>query len=69
MLIDSVKGAKASAAIYSIVQTAKLNNLRVYNYLEYILTEMKDIIDEDDHMDKEKLKPLLPWSNQLPQNC
>lgn len=69
MLIDSVKGAKASAAIYSIVQTAKLNNLRVYNYLEYILTEMKDIIDEDGHMDKEKLKPLLPWSDQLPQNC
>ena len=69
VLIDSVKGAKASAAIYSIVQTAKLNNLRVYNYLEYILTEMKDIIDEDGHMDKEKLKPLLPWSDQLPQNC
>lgn len=35
---DSVKGAKASAIIYSISETAKLNDLRPYFYFRHLLT-------------------------------
>ena len=36
----SVRGAKSSAAIYSIVESAKANQLEPYHYLRYILTEI-----------------------------
>ena len=39
-MIDTVSGAKASAIIYSIVETAKANNLNPYYCLEYLLTEI-----------------------------
>lgn len=35
--MDSIRGAQASAILYSLVETAKANNLRVYEYLEYLL--------------------------------
>ena len=37
--IDSIRGAEASAIMYSQVENAKTNGLRVYEYLEYVLTE------------------------------
>lgn len=37
---DTPSGAEASAAIYSIVVTAKLNGLNQRAYLEWLLTEM-----------------------------
>ena len=30
VLIDTIQGAKASAIIYSLIETAKANNLRTY---------------------------------------
>ena len=36
--VDSIRGAEASAVMYSLVETAKANGLRVYEYLEYVLT-------------------------------
>ena len=36
-LIDTPKGAEASAIIYSIVETAKVNNLKTYPYLTWLL--------------------------------
>ncbi len=41
MFHNTAKGASASALVYSISETAKLNNLRPYNYFKYILTERK----------------------------
>lgn len=38
--VDSICGAEASAIMYSLVETAKANGLRVYEYLEYVLTEL-----------------------------
>lgn len=35
---NPAKGASASAMVYSISETAKLNNLRPYYYFKYILT-------------------------------
>lgn len=36
--VDSIRGAEASAVMYSLVETVKANGLRVYEYLEYVLT-------------------------------
>nr|WP_300817805.1 IS66 family transposase [uncultured Acetatifactor sp.] len=40
VMIDTVAGAKSSAIIYSIAETAKANNLKPYDYFEYLLTEI-----------------------------
>lgn len=65
-LIDTIDGAKASAIIYSIAETAKANNLKPYNYFELLLTEIPKHM-EDTNLDF--LNDLLPWSNQLPAEC
>ena len=34
-MIDTINGAKTSAIIYSIVETAKANNLKPFDYVQY----------------------------------
>lgn len=65
-IIDTVHGAEASAIIYSLVETAKANNLKIYEYLKHLLTEIPKHID-DTSMDF--LEDLLPWSEKLPEEC
>jgi transposase len=65
-LIDTVNGAKSSAIIYSIVETAKANNLKPYEYFKYLLEEMpKHMSDKDTTF----IEELLPWSDSLPSIC
>ncbi len=66
VMIDTVEGANASAIIYSIAETAKANNLKPYNYFEYLLTEIPKHMD--DH-DTSFCEDLLPWSDKLPSEC
>lgn len=48
MFSGSPEGAKASAATYSIVETAKANNLNPYNYLLFIFKYMPGVrFDEE----------------------
>lgn len=54
-------GANIGSIIYSIVQTANLNNLNVYKYLEYLFKEMSKSDYTDDMLDD-----LLPTSKNLP---
>ena len=63
-LIDSIDGAKSSAIIYSIRETAKANNLNPFRYLEPVLTVLKNHQDDTDYSFIEKL---LPWSDQFPE--
>lgn len=58
-------GAKASAVIYSIVGTAKLNGLNPYNYLKYLMEQLPNTPITSD----ESLDHLLPWSEILPAEC
>ncbi len=37
---NSVRGAKASANLYSLIETAKANGLEPYAYLRYLFTEL-----------------------------
>ena len=69
MFHDSIQGAQASAIIYSISETAKLNNLRPYYYFKHVLTELPKLCDEKGNMDSAKLTPLLPWAKELPAEC
>lgn len=52
--------------VYSISETAKLNNLRPYYYFKYILTELPKLCEEKENIDPEKLDYLMPWSDSLP---
>ena len=46
IMIDTIAGAEASAIIYSIAETAKVNNLKPYDYFEYLLTEILKHMEE-----------------------
>ncbi len=63
-MIDTINGAKASAIIYSIAETAKANNLKPYDYFEYLLSEIPNHMDDKDNS---FLEDLLPWSENLPE--
>lgn len=66
LFAKSVRGAGASALVYSITETALLNHLKPYAYLTYILDELRKM----GAFPKEKeLKKLLPWSEDLPEYC
>ena len=64
-MIDTISGAKASAIIYSIAETAKANNLKPYEYFEYLLTVIPEHMEDTD---TKFLDELLPWSETLPEN-
>lgn len=63
---DTARGAEASAAIYSIVVTAKLNGLNQRAYLEWVLTEMPNDarLSEPGRIDR-----YLPFSDEVPASC
>ena len=64
-MIDTIHGATSSVIIYSIAETAKANNLKPYDYFEYLLTEIPKHV-EDKNTDF--LEELLPWSETLPEH-
>ena len=64
-MIDTVNGATSSAIIYSIAETAKANQLKPYEYFEYLLTEIPKHIDDKN---SNFLEAVLPWSETLPEN-
>ena len=66
ILIESSKGARASAMLYSLVETAKANNLNTFEYFNLLLTEIPK------HMDDKNLRfpdDLLPWSPRVQNAC
>ena len=65
LFANTPKGAKASATIYSIVESAKENGLNPFNYLKYLFEKLPNI----DIQDQSAIDELLPWSSTLPQEC
>ena len=61
---DTITGARASSIIYSLVETAKLNNLNIYAYLEAVLLYMPDYKNEP-----EGIEEVMPWSDMIQQRC
>lgn len=62
---NSSKGAKASALVYSLMETAKENNLNVFKYFIYLFETLPNM----DLYDYHKLQTLVPWSTELPEQC
>lgn len=61
---DSVDGAKATAIVMSLVETAKANNLNAYKYLYTLLLYMPDYKNEPAGIEQ-----LLPWSAFVQDKC
>ena len=61
---NTVKGANSSAIIYSIIETAKANGLKVEKYLVYLMTFMNN----KDIQDKNCLADAMPWSDKIPDD-
>ena len=66
LFADTTRGAEASALFYSIILTAKINNLNPYNYLIYLFSNLPSIITKGDI---ERLHEFFPWSDSLPGSC
>lgn len=64
VMIDTIQGAHASAIIYSIVETAKANDLKIYDYLKYLLEELPKYVTTTK---SETPSKLFPWSTDFPQ--
>ena len=62
----SENGAQASAIIYSLVETAKANDIRVFDYLTLLLQELSSPAKDED---KSFIKDLLPWSDFVKEKC
>ena len=69
-MINTISGAQASAVIYSLVETARANNLHIYHYFEYLLEELpklKEFTSAEE--ESQVMDRLLPWSEALRNNA
>jgi transposase len=66
LFCGSPRGADASALVYSIVETAKANNLNPYKYLLHIFKYLPGMrFDEE----PEYLNHFLPWNPEIQELC
>lgn len=61
---DTADGAAASSIVLSLVETAKANNLNVYQYLYLLLLYMPDYKNEPTGIEQ-----LMPWSDFIKEKC
>ncbi len=66
VLIETDHGARASAMIYSLVETAKANRLNVYQYLDLLLSVIPEHMDDKD---RRFIDALLPWTPFVQERC
>ena len=59
---NTPNGARASSVVYSIIETAKENGLKPFEYLKYLFETMPNIAADN-------IDNLLPWSDALPRDC
>lgn len=61
---DTQDGAWASAVIFSLIETAKANEVDPYKYLTYLLEKRPNADMSDD-----ELEQLSPWSKEVQNRC
>ena len=64
VMIDTLKGADASAVLYSIAETSRANGLKSYDYFRYLLTELPKYIHD---LETDIPEHLYPWSEDFPK--
>lgn len=62
---NTPRGATSSAMAYSLLVTAKENDLNIYSYLTHLFSVLPNI----DITNLEELVKHLPWSKELPSDC
>ena len=62
LFCNSQKGAKASSVVYSIIETAKANGLKPFEYLNFLFEAMPNATTA-------QIVSLLPWSHAVPDSC
>ncbi|MCC9293542.1 IS66 family transposase [Clostridium sp. MT-14] len=62
----SPRGAEASAAVYSMIETAKANGLEPYSYLEFLFKNLPGVQFE---AHPEFLEEYLPWDPWVQSSC
>ena len=56
LFANSQAGARASANLYSLIETAKANDLEPYTYLKQVFTQLPQAESVD------AIEALLPWN-------
>lgn len=64
LFADTVDGARANAILYTIIESAKINNININKYIKYLLDVLPQLEGEQR---EEDLYQYLPWSELLPK--
>ena len=64
LFCDSPAGARAAAIAYSLVETAKSQNLDIFKYITYVLEKRPS-----KKMNSNELEALLPWNENVKERC
>ena len=59
---DTPAGAEATAIVYTLMETAKANNLRLEDYIEHLLAVLPERLANDPDAD---IDDLLPWADGM----
>jgi hypothetical protein len=62
LFCNTVDGAKASALVYSIIETAAANGLKPFDYLQFLFEKMPNTAFNE-------IDSLLPWGSAVPERC
>ena len=62
LFCNKPSGAKASAIVYSVIETAKENNLKPFEYLKFLFEKLPNSTFSE-------IDSLLPWGDKIPENC
>lgn len=64
LFANTPRGARSSAVIYSIIETAKENGLNPFAYLEHLFERLPNV-----RLDDATLDAVMPWADTLPDAC
>ena len=64
LFCDTPGGAKASAIVYSLVESAKANGIEPFAYLQHVLVQLPYLGKSPSH---EELETLMPWAPDIQQ--
>ena len=66
LFADTLRDAFANGVLYTLVETTRANELDVYEYFKYLLSEMPN----NHHQEYPTvIDRLLPWSEDLLEQC
>ena len=64
LFCDTIKGAEASAIVYSLVESAKANGVEPFAYLQHVLVELLYLGKNQSH---EELESFMLWAPYIQQ--